>query len=468
MKNLSIGIVGMGVMGKALALNCAGRNINVSVYNRYLEGKEEKIASQFAASHPDIKNLQGFDDLEEFVSSLKPPRIILLMIKAGIAVDITIDQLKPFLKHGDVLIDGGNSFYKDSEKRLEKLEEDDIYYLGAGISGGEEGALNGPSIMPGGSERGYILAQSILGEIAAKDKNGDPCVEYIGPKGAGHYVKMVHNGIEYAEMQLLAEVYLILKKQYALNAKEITGFFRECKKSGLSGFLLNITIDILNYQEDGHLLLEKVLDQSEQKGTGRWTVESAMETGAALSTVSEAVMARFISAEKELRSKLSIHFSPTTIEVTSFDTKSRSALIKAYRSARIINHLSAFDLIFKASEENKWDLDLSGIARIWTNGCIIRSELMEELVKIYSASDIGWLDPKIKDDLIDTSLAEVSAEAIKSGLPVPVLCASLNLFNGLITKDSAANLIQAQRDYFGAHTYKRVDKEGYFHSPWKS
>lgn len=467
MKKLSIGIIGMGVMGKALALNCADKGIEVSVYNRYLEGKEEKIASQFAASHPETKNLKGFDEIKDFVDSLKAPRIILLMIKAGLPVDLTIDQLSPYLEHGDVLIDGGNSYYKDTEKRIENLKGKNIFFLGTGISGGEDGALNGPSLMPGGSERGYILAQEIFSRIAAKDKDGNACVDYLGPEGAGHYVKMIHNGIEYAEMQILAEVYLILKKQYALDAKEIAEFFTECKEFGLSSFLLDISIDILNYKEDGELLLEKVLDQSEQKGTGRWTVESALEIGAPLSTVSEAVMARYISTEKELRQNLSMHY-PKSTKTRTLEKENKKALINALKVARTINHLSAFDLLFKASEENKWNLDFSSIARIWTNGCIIRSELMEQLVNVYAEKIIGWIDPVLKDEFHNADLAEVCADALKNGLPVPVLTASLNLFNGLTTKDSAANLIQAQRDYFGAHTYKRVDKPGYFHSDWKS
>lgn len=459
----------MGVMGKALALNCAEKGINVSVYNRFLEGYEEKIASQFAVSQTNYEKLQGFDELEKFVVSLPRPRIILLMIKAGYPVDVTIDQLTPLLDQGDVLIDGGNSLFEDTNKRFNKLKNLDIYYVGMGISGGEEGALKGPSLMPGGSERGFILAQPLLNKISAVDNQGNPCCAYIGPEGAGHYVKMVHNGIEYAEMQLLAETYLVLKEKFDLKSSQIAEFFQDCKKLGVNSYLIDITADIFGYlDEDEKPLIEKVLDKSEQKGTGKWVVESALDLGGITTPIAEAVFARYISSEKDLRIDLSKTYTKS-IKKSVLDEQYKKEIIAALNCARIINHISAFDLMLKASDEYKWKLNLSEIAHVWTNGCIIRSGLMETLMDIYANTNNGWTHDLIVKELDQSIpyLQKICVEAISERLSIPVLSSALNIFNGLTTKESTANLIQAQRDYFGAHTFQRIDKEGYFHSSWK-
>jgi 6-phosphogluconate dehydrogenase len=466
----SIGIIGMGVMGKSLALNFAGKGIPVAVYNRHVPGKEEYIASRFAAENKNEELLQGFDSLDEFMADLEKPKKILLMVTAGPAIDELLKQLLPYLKKGDVIMDGGNSFYKDTERRVVSLSKSNIYYLGVGISGGEEGALTGPSLMPGGSEEGYAIVRDLLNTAAAKDKEGNACCTYIGEGGAGHFVKMVHNGIEYAEMQLLAELYFILKTLFGLGNDEIADFFKSAAKKGASGFLLEATIEILSFKEGAKSLLDKILDKSEQKGTGGWVVKTALDYNIPVSTISEAVFARFISSQKEKRRELSSIYRETSQHISLTDTLEQELVI-ALETSRLINHLSGFDLIIKAASENSWHLDPAEVARIWTNGCIIRSSLMEELVEVYRESPKGWSNESITLRLQEgkKSLVEIIAIAMRNSKAVPVLCAALNHLNGMTTANSPANLIQAQRDYFGAHTYERIDKaEGqYFHTNWK-
>jgi 6-phosphogluconate dehydrogenase len=465
------GIIGMGVMGKSLALNLAGKDITLSIYNRHVADKEVDIAKNVLLENPHLTNLQPFDDLKAFVASLERPRKILLMIVAGPVVDYQIQELLPLLDKGDVLIDGGNSLYKDTQRRTRQLAEQEIYFVGTGISGGEEGALKGPSLMPGGPQKGYQLVAKYLEVLAARDKNGQPCSTYIGPDGAGHFVKMVHNGIEYAEMQLLAECYSLFRYYLQLTPEEIAATFREWQKSGLDSYLLEITIDILHKKEGNELLLDKIVDQAAQKGTGGWSVATALEYGVPYGPLTEAVMARALSSFKAMRVAAAERYQP------SFGTAESSGrqdflqhIRSAYQATRILNHDIGFNLMREVSEQNQWDLNLSEIARIWTNGCIIRSQLMEEMTTIYKTSNSLLLAPSIIPQLkqYQPGFTTTIAAGLQNGFALPVMSAALNYFLGSLTANSSANLIQAQRDYFGAHTYRRVDRpaDQSFHTNW--
>lgn len=471
MESCEFGIIGLGVMGKSLALNLAGKGVPVAIYNRHLRGKEEGIANAVLAENAEMNNLMGFDRLEVFVQSLERPRRMLLMIYAG-AVDSQIDELLPLLDPGDVIIDGGNSYYRDTNRRVEMLEKKGILYLGAGISGGEEGARKGPSIMAGGSRAAYELSGKYLELIAARNELGLPCVAYVGPAGAGHFVKMVHNGIEYAEMQLLAEVYHLLRHFVGLLPAEIVTLFSDWQ-SGISGsYLLEITIDILQKEEDGILLIDKILDQAEQKGTGGLSVTAALEYGVPYGPLSEAVMARSLSAMKDKRVEASLLYKTEPL-VSDFDRPQFLTRLKnAYQACRIINHEIGFNLMHQASIQNSWDLKLKDIAAVWTSGCIIRSVLMNEIAGLLSRNDSILTAPEIIEVMKNSKndFSFVVSQGLLANVPLPVLSSALNYFLGLLTAESPANLIQAQRDYFGAHSYRRTDKpaDQYFHSSWKS
>ncbi len=464
------GVVGLGVMGKSLALNLAEKGINISVFNRHLTGSEENIAVNFVQEQSTKGSMYGFDDLKSFVASLEKPRKILLMIQAGSAVDQQLDQLLPLLDKGDIVIDGGNSFYKDTNKRTKQLKEADIHFIGAGISGGEEGARKGPSIMPGGDKDAYEKLADYLTLIAAKDKSGKPCITYIGPEGSGHFVKMVHNGIEYAEMQILAEVYLLMRSYLKYTPDKIADTFTEWQNDGLSSYLLEITIDILKKTEDGELILDKILDKAKQKGTGGWSTTAAMDIGVPLSTISEAVMARALSSMKEFRIKASSAYNSESEDMLP-DDNFVQRLKNTYQAARIINHDTGFNLLSEASHQFNWNLELGEIARVWTNGCIIRSELMEKISQILKSEKSILLASPFVTELNNTTkeFSTVVSSGLMYGIPLPVLSSALNYFLGVKTANSGANLIQAQRDYFGAHTYERVDSPNkQFHTIWKS
>lgn len=462
------GLVGLGVMGKSLALNMLDKGVKLSVYNRTVPGTEEGVAKDFVAGNP---GAEGFDDLRSFAESLESPRKILIMINAGEAVDDLVQSLMPFLSEGDVLLDGGNSHYLDTRKRSGYLSVKGILYLGVGISGGEEGARKGASIMPGGSTEGYQLVEKYLTAIAAKDKSGEACCTYVGPDGSGHFTKMVHNGIEYAEMQIIAEVYDILRNLLGLSPEEISEHLQEWSSTGYGSYLLEITTDILKKKEDGILLLDKVLDAAEQKGTGGWSVKAALELGVPVNTISEAVSARIISSLKHLRAQADQQYqlSPQpgkSVALTIEQVK------KACMAARIINHATGFHLLQEASEQNGWNLQLDEVARIWTNGCIIRSELMETLVEYLKKDGHLLSHPSVTDQLkaLRKDLASVVSNGLQNNIALPVLSASVNYFLSFVRADSPANLIQAQRDYFGAHTYKRKDgaENECHHSNWTS
>ncbi len=461
------GVLGLGVMGKSLARNLASKDFKISIFNRHIAEKEENIALKATNEFKELHDAEPFDDLENFVDSLKTPRKILLMVNAGKPVDMVIEQLSPLLSEGDVIIDGGNSHYKDTQRRIEHLKKQNTHFIGAGISGGKEGALKGPSIMPSGNKDAYTIVQSFLEKIAAKDSEENACCTYIGPNGSGHFIKMIHNGIEYAEMQLLAEVYLIFKKS-GKTPDQIAEILDSWQPK-VSSYLLEITIDILKMKEGDEWLHEKILDKSGNKGTGSWSTVSATQLGVPSTMIASALFARYTSSLKELRIKTSQSYpteSPTPITINE------KALLAAYQFASIINHIQGFQLINEASKSYQWNLNLSEIARIWTNGCIIRSALMEELVELLKKDeDLLNNDSIIVNiKLCYPEAKEIVSQCILAEIPTPCLSAALNFFNGIKTAYSSANMIQAQRDYFGAHRYQRKDDTSgkTYHTNWKN
>lgn len=446
------GLFGLGVMGKSLARNLARNGFKIALFNRHLAGVEEGVAKNFKDDFSDLKEAAAFDEIAAFVNALETPRKIMLMVNAGPIVDHVIEDLLPFLSKGDILIDGGNSNYKDSKRRLDYLSSRQIQFIGAGVSGGEEGALTGPSIMPGGSKEAYASIQPYLEAIAAKGEDGKPCCSYIGEEGSGHFMKMVHNGIEYVEMELLAEMYAILTT-LGKNPAEIANIF-ESWKSVSNSYLLEITIDILRKKEGDTPLVEKILDVAANKGTGNWTTIATAELGVPSTLIANALFARFTSSFKTQRQKVAAIFkhSPEvqTIEVAD--------LLKAYHFARIINHYQGFQLISEAAKTYQWNIVLSELARVWTNGCIIKSDLMKKLVPLLKESNDLLDAPSLQNELLllKPIANKVVAQCILSEIPTSSLSESVNFLNQLKTDRSAANIIQAQRDYFGAHTYKRI------------
>jgi len=469
--SLHFGVIGMGVMGKSLALNLADNGIPTAVYNRHVTGKEEKIASSFVAENSDFPLLKGFDDLDEFVKSLEKPKKILLMIPAGAAIDMQIAQLLPILESGDIIIDGGNSFFEDSKRRFEELDAKGFHFIPMGVSGGEEGARKGPSLMPSGNQESYDFVSPYLNKIAAKDKSGAPCVSFIGKSGAGHFIKMVHNSIEYGEMQALAETVHLMKYGLKLSYPEISGILRSWANEGLKSFLLEITASILLAKEGKDFLLDQVLDKAGQKGTGSWSLTTALKYNVPYSPLSEAVTARMLSGDKSDREALALYFGHRFGAFGEDKVILIEKIKNAYAFSRLINHEVGFDLMEQVSQAENWNLNKSEIARIWTNGCIIRSTLMETMVTMYQENSslltARQLKTKIKEMRHD--LSYIVGLGLQHNYALPVMSAAINYFYGRITADSSANLIQAQRDFFGAHTYqRRDDPEGPFHhSDWK-
>ncbi|CAM4209324.1 NADP-dependent phosphogluconate dehydrogenase [Gillisia limnaea] len=468
-----IGLLGLGVMGKSLTLNLASKEFKVSVYNRHVDRLEVDIAKNFAEANKKDYNFPWFDELKDFVDSLEKPRNILLMVNAGKTVDVVIKDLLPLLDIGDLIIDGGNSHYKDTRRREQDLKEKGLLFMGMGVSGGEEGALKGPSIMPGGSHESYKRVGGIFEKIAAKDPGGKPCCIHVGPDGAGHFVKMLHNGIEYGEMQLIAEIYHYLRFSIGIGPKEIASLFKRWNLE-MKSYLLEISADILETKEGDEFLIDKILDAAKQKGTGGWSTNAALELGVPFDTITAAVLARNISAKKEERQKAMDLYNMSSTKEDRIDNFNSSELFSAYKTVSIINHAIGFDLLSEASREYDWDLNLSEIARIWTNGCIIRSAFMEDLIWIFKEQpgENILIHPKIVTYIKSTknTLTKITSEALVSGIPVPVLSAGANCLLGYISGQTSANMIQAQRDYFGAHTYERTDKPRgeFFHTQWKS
>ncbi|BFT73224.1 NADP-dependent phosphogluconate dehydrogenase [Paenibacillus sp. P36] len=462
-----IGVVGLAVMGKNLALNIESRGFTVSVFNRSAE-KTKELLEEAAG-----KQLVGTYSVEEFVQSLEVPRKILIMVKAGGPTDDTINQLLPHLEKGDILIDGGNAFFPDTQRRNKELEAHGIRFVGTGVSGGEEGALKGPSIMPGGQESAYKLVEPILTAISAK-VGDDACCTYIGPDGAGHYVKMVHNGIEYGDMQLICEAYQLLKDVLNVSTEELHEIFTEWNNGELDSYLIEITRDIFTKYdpETGKPMVDVILDSAGQKGTGKWTSQSALDLGVPLSIITESVFSRFISAMKEERVAASKVLKGPDAPAFTGD---RKAFIEAVRQAlyasKICSYAQGFAQMRAASDEYKWDLKYGNIAMIFRGGCIIRARFLQNIKDAYDRN------PELKNLLLDSyftdvvenyqqSWRQVVAEAVTRGIAVPSFASALAYYDSYRTERLPANLLQAQRDYFGAHTFQRVDKEGSFHFNW--
>jgi len=458
------GLLGLGVMGKNLSRNLGNNGFKISVFNRHVAGSEEEVAMKFRNEFEEVSSALAFDNLELFVKSLQTPRKIMLMVSAGKTVDDVIESLMPYLSSNDVIIDGGNSHYKDTERRTKELKNVGIHFLGVGISGGEEGALNGPSIMPGGDESSYGFIQPFLEKIAAKDINKLPCCSYMGINGSGHFVKMVHNGVEYAEMQLLAEIYTLFKS-FGKNPDEIAKILETWKASSNS-YLLEITIDILRKKINGKWILDSILDKAGNKGTGNWTTIASAELGIPSGMIASALFARYLSSYKEEREIVGGKYRKNALPPKLLNKE----LLKAYQLSRIINHHQGFKLLLEASNVYCWDLNLAEIARIWTNGCIIRSSLMEELVIILKESDNILLNKEIVEKVkyLRPSLNKVVSQALLHEMEIPALSEAANYLNGYTNVKSSANLLQAQRDYFGAHTYQKInDSSGkFYHTNW--
>jgi len=467
MDKCDIGLIGLAVMGENLVLNMERNGFSVAVYNRTAERTQT-----FAAGRAQGKKIKPCYSLQELADSLTKPRKVMLMVKAGDPVDEVIGQLKPVLEPGDLIIDGGNSFFKDTERRAAALAQDKINYIGTGVSGGEEGALWGPAIMPGGQPEAYKLVEPIFTAIAAKAE-GEPCVTYIGPRGAGHYVKMVHNGIEYGDMQLIAEAYDILHRALNLSAQELHDIFAEWNEGELKSYLIEITRDIFAKidEETGQPLVELILDEAQQKGTGKWTSQNALDLGAPLHTINAAVESRIISAYKAERVAASkVLYGP----VAQY-TGERAQLIRDVRNAlyasKICSYAQGLALLSAASKEYDYNLNLGAIAKIWRGGCIIRAQFLNDITAAYQRNPQLTnllLDPYFKEAILtrQASLRRVVQTAVGLGIPCLAMSASLAYFDAYRSERLPANLTQAQRDYFGAHTYRRIDKEGVFHTEW--
>ena len=468
MTKQQIGVVGMAVMGKNLALNIESRGYSVALYNRTGSKTEEVLAE-----NPD-KNLLGTYSVEEFIQSIERPRRIVMMVQAGHGTDATIQSLLPHLDQGDILIDGGNTFFEDTIRRSKELADSGINFIGTGVSGGEEGALKGPSIMPGGQKEAYELVAPILEQISAKAEDGTPCVVYIGPDGAGHYVKMVHKGIEYGDMQLIAESYDLMQNILGLSVDEMAETFSEWNKGELDSFLIEITADILTRKDDlgtGKPIVDVILDAAGNKGTGKWTSQSALDLGVPLPLITESVFARYISAYKEERVAASEILSKPNFEYTGDKAELVEKIRQALYFSKIMSYAQGFAQLRTASKEYDWNLPFGEIAKIWREGCIIRARFLQKITDAYEREeDLAnlLLDDYFKEitEKYQQSVRDVVSLAVQAGVPVPTFSSAIAYFDSYRSKRLPANLIQAQRDYFGAHTYERTDREGIFHYSW--
>lgn len=465
MKKNEIGLIGLSVMGQNLALNIA-RNHSITVYNR-----TESKTRDFIKNRVQDQPLKAAYELEDFISSLARPRRIMLMIKAGKPVDLVIDSLLPYLEEGDIIIDGGNSHFKDTNRRIKNLKEEGIRYLGVGISGGEYGALHGPSIMPGGDENAYAEVADIMEDAAAKTEKG-ACVSYLGPQSAGHYVKMVHNGIEYGIMEILAEIYDYMRKVLQLKPEAMGDIFADWNQE-FDSYLVEITAKIMKKDDPktGRKLIDLILDKAKHKGTGKWSVQSALDLGTAIPTINAGVNARLMSAIKEERIKNAAQLKSSTRAVV--DREKMLPLLKsAFYFASVIAYAEGFKLLKTASEEYDYNLNYKEIARIWEDGCIIRSGLLDPIQQAFTADMqlntlITAQQFRAQLNAAAEELTELVSTAAQSGLPLTAVHSALDYFNSLRSEELPANLIQAQRDFFGAHTYQRRDDEGVFHTEWE-
>lgn len=463
-----IGVVGMAVMGKNLALNIESRGNTVAIFNR--TGSKTKAVVE---EHPDKKLVPSYK-IEDFVASLEKPRRIIMMVKAGAGTDAVIKELLPLLDKGDVLIDGGNTFFEDTMRRSAELDKSGINFIGMGVSGGELGALHGPSLMPGGQKEAYDLVAPILEAIAAKAEDGAPCVTYIGPNGAGHYVKMVHNGIEYGDMELIAESYNLMRNLLGLDVKEMADIFSEWNKGELDSYLIDITADILTRKDDlgsDKPIVDMILDRAGNKGTGKWSSQSALELGVLQSVITESVYARYISAMKQERVEAS-KVLPKPVANVSVDKKEAIEMIrKALYFSKLMSYAQGFEQLRFASEKYDWKLQYGDLAKIWRAGCIIRARFLQNITDAYNKKlDLQNL---LLDDYFlniaknyQESVRDLVGVAVKAGVPVPGFSAAISYYDSYRSAVLPANLTQAQRDYFGAHTYERTDRDGIYHYSW--
>jgi 6-phosphogluconate dehydrogenase len=471
MKNINadIGLIGLGVMGSSLALNMESNGFTVSVHNRTAPQIDNLVNNRST-----LNNIYGFENLSEFVDSIKKPRKIMLMVVAGSVVDDYIQKLIPLLEQGDIIIDGGNSHYPDTSRRTDELESKGFKFVGAGVSGGEEGALKGPSIMPGGSISAWPEVKDIFQKISAKVGDNEPCCDWIGEGGSGHFVKMVHNGIEYGDMQLICEAYQIMKDVLGMSNEEMHEVFKEWNKGELNSYLIEITADILKYKDkDGSYLVDNILDTAGEKGTGKWTAAVALELGAPLTLIGEAVFARYLSSRKDERVLASSMFDGPLINFDGDKDQVLKDIHDALYASKMVSYAQGYTLLSRASKEFHWNLNYGAIALMWRGGCIIRSVFLSKIKEAYDRnSDIKnlLLDPFFKDQINKSQEGwrRVVSIAITNGIPVPAMTSSLSYFDGYRNDRLPANLLQAQRDYFGAHTYERLDgKEGdVFHTEW--
>jgi len=464
MTDSNFGVIGLGVMGRNLSLNIAEKGYPLSVYNRAVVG-EENIVSDFLLSAQELKNakIEGFTDLKQFINSLNRPRKIILMIPA-IAIDNIITLLKPLLTEGDIIIDGGNSYFGDTQNRYKKLINNKLHFFGVGISGGKFGARNGPAIMFGGDKNVYEKIAPLFLSIAAKDCEGKSCCSYIGTDGAGHFVKMIHNGIEYAEMQLLAEIYSILSINKS--NEEINALLLKWNKSNLASYLLEITANILTKKEGDGYLLDIIVDKAENKGTGSWSAKVAFDVGTVNTMMSSAVFARYISSLKAMRTKLSKNIDKVNVS-SAIEVET---LKKAYFFARIINHQQGFELMSKASNHYNWNISLAEVARVWTNGCIIKSDLMMKCADYLKVSDQLFDNQDIIENLKinEEATQKILSFGLANRLWLPLFSEAHSYWVAMTTKRLSANLIQAQRDYFGSHSYQKIGypENKYFNTNW--
>jgi 6-phosphogluconate dehydrogenase len=464
-----IGLIGLAVMGQNLVLNMADHKYTVSVFNRTAVKTDE-----FLKGPAKGKSIVGFHELLDFVNSLKKPRRVMLMVKAGDPVDEFIEHLIPLLSKGDIIIDGGNSHFPDSERRYQELKEKGILFVGSGISGGEEGARHGPSIMPGGNPEAWPHVKGIFQSIAAKSEDGEPCCDWVGNGGAGHYVKMVHNGIEYGDMQLICEAYDLLSRGAHFSTKELANTFKEWNQGPLDSYLIEITADIFSKMDsDGKPLIDQILDVAGQKGTGKWTGIDALDRGMPLTLIGEAVFARCLSALKDERVSASKFYDIPVKKTTIPKAEFAKSIAHALYASKLISYAQGFMLMRQASEEHKWNLNFGSIALMWRGGCIIRSKFLGKIKEAYDNN------PKLRSLLVDPFFVnevkgalfdwrKVVAEGSTMGIPMPCFSTALSFFDGYRSGRLPANLLQAQRDYFGAHTYERIDQPRgkFFHTNW--
>lgn len=469
MTQANFGVVGMAVMGKNLALNVESRGYTVALFNRTTAKTEEVVAE-----HPD-KNFVLTKTIEEFVAAIEKPRRIMLMVQAGPATDATIQALLPHLDKGDILIDGGNTHFPDTMRRNAELADSGINFIGTGVSGGEKGALEGPSIMPGGQKEAYDLIAPIFEQIAGKaPQDGKPCVAYMGPNGAGHYVKMVHNGIEYGDMQLIAESYDLLKRVLGLDNAGIQSIFEEWNEGELDSYLIEITKEVLKRKDDqgtDGYIVDKILDKAGNKGTGKWTSQSSLDLGVPLPLITESVFARFISTYKDERVKASSILSGPEVKFTGDKAEIVEKIRQALYFSKIMSYAQGFAQLRQASKEYDWDLPYGTIAQIWRAGCIIRAEFLQNITDAFD-KDADLENLLLDEYFIDitkryqAAVRDVVSLAVQAGIPVPTFTSAISYYDSYRSANLPANLIQAQRDYFGAHTYERTDMDGIFHYDW--